>query len=637
MGFHELPPSAGAPLAGARQGTRSNAVDYEQGGIGLQDTSRGLLYQSWRFRAVGNQIWIKPENGEDMILLERPSEISQVSGTFDQNMNVVVAFVDSEGSHIRWYDPVSEAFVITTLPVGSRTPRVSLDRKWDRQTSVSDVLLFYVLGGRIKKRVQRERYGAEHDVYPGPCEGIVKVGMGNDYRFKIEMRNQLPDFDPLLLPGIFQYHRASDLEQEIGTEVSFWPDISGNGHNLQVPSGVGLVGPKLKVDDKTGQKYVESRSGASLQILGEGFTDSVDSNTGHTIFVILRSTRQGHVPNNWLFVNGRAVFGFRGDGQHLSFARNPSPARRVFSSSEINPLSTNAFVVTVQGDDQPRLWMNGIIKEPLTTEARWTAYDLAAVFTEGNFNGDLYELALFDRVLDPSEILKLMKYAEEKFNISDRPVPAIIDGAFHHLRADTLDLEDGDLVREWIDFTGLGRDMLASGGVSPIYRESSGDIPYVEFSPTSSGFPFRRDGFPTNGSHTLFIAGRTVFGEVGGSEIPYKAGRGVFAYSESTGNLSFAVQNAGALSSQRTFSTESITDGKDFFGIVTKELNREASLWLNGIKLQSLPEVAWWANFASCIGRNYSGRIYEIILFDRILSEPEIQTLIDYASEKYDT
>tara|TARA_R110001592_G_scaffold111372_5_gene308450 strand:- start:3343 stop:3918 length:576 start_codon:yes stop_codon:yes gene_type:complete len=161
-------------FSGARALTVTRTVDYEDGGIAIQDPSQGSNYQRWRGRLIGDDIILDAPEVEPFTVFSAPG-ITEFSFTFDQNMRPAIAYVQAGVAKLRWFDSAANAQVITTYP-GAITPRVTLDDKRFTQTSSSDVILGYVRDGALYYRQQRDRYTVERLLDPGPHIGLVKIG-----------------------------------------------------------------------------------------------------------------------------------------------------------------------------------------------------------------------------------------------------------------------------------------------------------------------------------------------------------------------------------------------------------------------------------------------------------------------------
>ncbi len=141
--------------------------DWEMGGVGLNDPSGGLRVQLWRF-----SLEVDESTGASTVAVEAPSvakttlflgtNISEIAGAFDQNMNPVVAYMEGATPKLWWWDPTAGAMVHTSLPSACIDLRVSLDDKRQFNLAQSDVILSYVRGGAAYYRYQRDRYLVEY-------------------------------------------------------------------------------------------------------------------------------------------------------------------------------------------------------------------------------------------------------------------------------------------------------------------------------------------------------------------------------------------------------------------------------------------------------------------------------------------
>ena len=162
---------------------------YELGGIALNDPSQGLQVRGWRGYAdeFGN-VWIGPIEGPFSIFQTFPG-ITELSLTFDQNMNPFLAYVQAGIAKFYWFDTLTSSYENTTLPVGSISPRASLDDKRNFAIGTSDIILAYIDDGNLIMRMQRDRYEIEYILYPDINIPVVSpsvhdVGMGVNNRFQ---------------------------------------------------------------------------------------------------------------------------------------------------------------------------------------------------------------------------------------------------------------------------------------------------------------------------------------------------------------------------------------------------------------------------------------------------------------------
>lgn len=174
-----------ATFSGPRGLPVTKVVDYEYGGIALNDPSQGHLYQIWRTRLIGDEVLVDALEVPEFVLYTATG-LSEINLTFDQNMRPILAFVKDGRAYLRWYDSDVGAQVITALATDVITPRVTLDDKRPLQSAVSDVILGYVRGGFLRTRIQRDRFTIEYTHAAVPA-GLIKIGMSSQLRLQFMM------------------------------------------------------------------------------------------------------------------------------------------------------------------------------------------------------------------------------------------------------------------------------------------------------------------------------------------------------------------------------------------------------------------------------------------------------------------
>lgn len=166
--------------------TPSSLVDYELGGVDLNDASQGLRVRNWRLRMVGNDVRINADGVPETTLFTR-SGITELSLAFDQNMRPYVAFIQNGQAILRWYDTLAQQQVFLDLAEGTVTPRVCLDDKRPLQVGASDVILAYVLNDNLYFRAQRDRFEVEYLLQANVGGRLIRVGMNRKYRLQFLM------------------------------------------------------------------------------------------------------------------------------------------------------------------------------------------------------------------------------------------------------------------------------------------------------------------------------------------------------------------------------------------------------------------------------------------------------------------
>ncbi|WP_313116417.1 hypothetical protein [Stenotrophomonas indicatrix] len=158
-------------------------IDFEMGGVALNDASQGLRVKLWRARVDGDVVYVGPEVGNEQPAFIRPG-ITSVALAFDQNMQPAIAFVQAGLAWLWWYDSSVPGMVFTSFP-GVINPRLTLDDKRPTQTSSSDVILGYLRAGSVYYRQQRDRYQIEYLFSASPpCGGLATLCMSTGGRLQ---------------------------------------------------------------------------------------------------------------------------------------------------------------------------------------------------------------------------------------------------------------------------------------------------------------------------------------------------------------------------------------------------------------------------------------------------------------------
>lgn len=171
-------------------------VDWERGGIGLNDPSLGLRVQIWKLEVERDQL----ETSKWNFSLSAPSfpktvvysanDVSEAALAFDQNMRPFITFVANGITKMWWYDTSVPGQVTTTLGSGFRSPRCLTDEKRPWHLDISDINLWYVRNSNLCVRYQRDRFLIEYVMRSvGPQAELVSVTMSTGQRLQIRLRN----------------------------------------------------------------------------------------------------------------------------------------------------------------------------------------------------------------------------------------------------------------------------------------------------------------------------------------------------------------------------------------------------------------------------------------------------------------
>ena len=171
--------------------TPSELIDYELGGIALQDPSKGLTYQVWKgyWQDTDSTVYLESEDIATPIALFTQANVIEFAFTFDQNMRWSTAIrLTGDTLEHRWYDTAAEAYVISTYS-GVTSARLAVDDKRDTQVQfgASDMILTYVRSNQVRWRIQRDRFLTEYS-YPtlvvSDSNRITHFGMSKTNRLQ---------------------------------------------------------------------------------------------------------------------------------------------------------------------------------------------------------------------------------------------------------------------------------------------------------------------------------------------------------------------------------------------------------------------------------------------------------------------
>jgi len=188
-----IPTASSTPISGNFQYGDSlqsfDLTDYEMGGVSLYDGGEGLLVKLWKIQYISPDVIIS-ENGLNPTTIFSTTGITELSFTFDSNMNPVIAYVENGDSKFRWYDPTIPGFTTTTLDAGSKNPKVSFDDKRLSQINLSqsEIILGYLKNDNLYIRASSERYQTEHLFKSGVTGKLIKIGMNDKNRLQFMIR-----------------------------------------------------------------------------------------------------------------------------------------------------------------------------------------------------------------------------------------------------------------------------------------------------------------------------------------------------------------------------------------------------------------------------------------------------------------
>lgn len=177
----------------------SPVLDYEMGGIDLNDPSQGLQVQVWKARLnysptsyIGG-VYLSAPTVEEFLFFNQRG-LTEVSLAFDQNMQPFISFMQNGQAKYYWWDPTIPGYTVASLPVGAISPKCCLDDKRKIETGTSDIILTYVNAGNLYYREQRDRFTVEYLLKSGVVGEVLKVGMTKINRLMFTLGQQeFPD------------------------------------------------------------------------------------------------------------------------------------------------------------------------------------------------------------------------------------------------------------------------------------------------------------------------------------------------------------------------------------------------------------------------------------------------------------
>lgn len=171
---------------------KRKTIDYEMGGVGLQDPSQGLLFQQWRawYERDELSVYVEAPNTPPTKIFEQ-GQLTWLSFCFDQNMRWSAVYtLQDDTSYLRWYDSFAGDYAITPLDEGVVTPFLTLDDKRAIMLGASDIILAYIQNQTVYIRVQRDRFQVPHVWEENiPKDWVIRnFGMSNKLRLQMEIR-----------------------------------------------------------------------------------------------------------------------------------------------------------------------------------------------------------------------------------------------------------------------------------------------------------------------------------------------------------------------------------------------------------------------------------------------------------------
>ncbi|CAM4095104.1 hypothetical protein [Acinetobacter pragensis] len=154
-------------------------IDFELGGIALQDSAAGLNQILWTCSYEDGFIKLSHDQHEQTVL--NVENVTALSLGFDLSMRPVIAYLVDEHCYLWWYDTSVSKQIITDLGSGITFPQLSLDERRSVQSSNADVILTYIRNSKMYMRLQRERFQIEHEITR--AKRLIQTGSMKNNRF----------------------------------------------------------------------------------------------------------------------------------------------------------------------------------------------------------------------------------------------------------------------------------------------------------------------------------------------------------------------------------------------------------------------------------------------------------------------
>ena len=166
-------------------------IDYEWGGVAIQNTSLGLRHSLWEcsyFKPQSSIVIRRTDLSEYHTIITGVPRVTRVGLAFDFNMRPTICFVQDEVSKLYWYDTAQNKAIITEF-AGMENPCISLDDTRLHQSHRADIILAYQRGRDIFIRQQRDRYQKEILFKRNfGVSMLFQVGMNTGNRFEFKFK-----------------------------------------------------------------------------------------------------------------------------------------------------------------------------------------------------------------------------------------------------------------------------------------------------------------------------------------------------------------------------------------------------------------------------------------------------------------
>lgn len=160
-------------------------IDFELGGVDIQDTSQGLFVKTWKCFYENEQI--KITNGDSVYSLISVGNVTALGLAFDFNMRPQITYAADGKTYLWWYDPSASKQITTEFGEGYISPQLSLDEHRLINSANADIIFAYIRNAKLCYRQQRDRYQIEYVLGDAKNQKLTQIGMSKNNRFQFRL------------------------------------------------------------------------------------------------------------------------------------------------------------------------------------------------------------------------------------------------------------------------------------------------------------------------------------------------------------------------------------------------------------------------------------------------------------------
>jgi hypothetical protein len=414
-----------------------------------------------------------------------------------------------------------------------------------------------------------------------------------------------------------------------GDVVTLWEDQSGNGNNANQTNDPLFVSSLIN-----GQPAIDC-------VTNSGYFD-LDSNIDpiKTIICVYKtdtnpSSYQAIVESNF------------GMYSSINFGKFGTYLNKEIGYADLSEQTAYILTIESSGGISSSGYVNGKSYEPSDTGEGFVSRDYVRIGmgqTSQPCKGYISEVIIYDSVLTTEQRQGVEAYLVQKYGI----IPS--DGLALWLKSDTGVTVDGSSVTEWLDQSGNGNDATASGSESPSYNATGiNGLPSIDFNgedqmvtiasssslniTASSVFMvMKRDGDGVSNDVILMKNGDTAYDD---------GAFGIVLFSSAT-NWAFGINEGGGWSDYNT-SFDVSNNNPHIIGFRVNNLysyphqDNQVGSDFGGKIITITDGTLQIGGYNASFGASeyFYGKIAEVIIYNRFVSDLEKQSIMLYLNAKY--